>query len=197
MTTTRRRFLAALPMAGLIASGPATAALFGPDVREIEVGSSSSGVLDIQTSRRLTVRTRLVGIKTTRWIDRNGRTDPTMGSMTQNLYENKYDWQSSVQRSTDIWQITAEDLKEPGLMVLRVRATSMRPIAALFVGVNSPSSLDPEKGIELPPSEDSANECLALFRFDPALKHFVTVQADSDDRVPYRITVLPAGRFRR
>ena len=32
---------------------------------EVEVGSTTSGVLDPQTSRRLTVRTKLVGIKTT------------------------------------------------------------------------------------------------------------------------------------
>lgn len=199
MMATRRQILAALPVVpalGLIAARPA-AAFFGPDVREVEVGSSSSGVLDIKTSRSLRIQTQQVGIKTTRWVDRNGRTDPTMGSLTQNLYENKYNWQTSVQRSTDIWRITAEDLKEPTLMVLRVRGIDSRPLAALFIGVDSASSLDPEKGVEVPPSEDSDTECLALFRFDPAIKHFVAVQSRIDERVAYRIVVLPASRFRR
>jgi hypothetical protein len=196
MRTTRRHLVLGLP-AVVLAAGPVGAGLFGPDVREVEVGSSSSGVLDVATSRRLNVRTRQVGVKTTTWIDRNGRVDPTMGSLTQHLYENKYDWQTSVQRITDIWQITAEDLKEPGLMVLRVRGATSRPLASLFIGADSPGALDPEKGIELPPSEDSAQERLALFRFDPALRHFVTVQAEDAERMPYRITVLPAARYRR
>jgi len=197
MTVNRRPLLLGLPAAALLGVGPAVAALFGPDVREIEVGSSSSGVLDVSTSRRLKVSTKLVATKTTVWVDSKGRVDPNMGSLTQHLYENKYDWQTSVQRSTDIWQITAEDVKEPGLMVLRVRGTDTRPLAALFVGIDSPGSLDPDKGIELPPSEDSANECLALFRFDPAVRHFVTVQSERAERVAYRITVLPAARYRR
>jgi hypothetical protein len=196
MTIDRRSFVLGLP-AGLLAGRPAAAGLFGPDVREVEVGSSSSGVLDVATSRRLNVRTRQVGVKTTVWVDRHGRVDPTMGSLTQNLYENKYDWQTSVQRITDIWQITAEDIKEPGLMVLRVRGSTSRPLASLFIGADSPGALDPEKGIELPPSEDSSQERLALFRFDPALRHFVTVQAEDAERMPYRITVLPAARYRR
>jgi hypothetical protein len=182
----------------LLAGATAQAGLFDPDVSEVEVGSTTSGVLDPQTSRRLTVRTKLVGIKTTTWVGRDGRIDPTMGSMTQHLYENKYDWQTSVQRATDIWRVTAEELKEPALMVLRVRSTQGAPlVVSLFPGASSPGQLDPETGIQVRPSEDASNEWLALFAFDPGAKTFVTVQAQDSERVPYRIAVLPAGRFRR
>lgn len=188
-------------MAGVALAAPwlrASAALFGPDVSEVEVGSSTTGVIDPQTSKRLSVQTKLVGIRTTRWVDKNGRTDPNMGSLTQHLYENKYDWQTRVNASTDVWLITAEDVKEPALMVLRVRSTQNFPLAvALFPGAHSAGSLDPEIGIQVPPSDDASNEWLALFRFDPAVKNFVTVQAQETERVPYRIAVLPAGRFRR
>ena len=170
----------------LLAGATAQAGLFDPDVSEVEVGSTTSGVLDPQTSRLLTVRTKLVGIKTTTWVGRDGRIDPTMGSMTQHLYENKYDWQTSVQRATDIWRVTAEELKEGAPLVV-----------SLFPGASSPGQLDPETGIQVRPSEDASNEWLALFAFDPGAKTFVTVQAQDSERVPYRIAVLPAGRFRR
>lgn len=183
----------------LTALAPAShAGLFDPDVQDVEVGSSTSSVLDPQTSRHLTVRTRLVGIKTTTWVDRQGRVDPNLRSLTQHLYENKYDWQTSVQRATDVWRITAEDLKEPALMVLRVRATQGQPlVVSIFPGADSPGRLSPETGIQVPRSEDAANEWLAIFDFDPRVKTFVTVQAQESERVPYRIAVLPAGRFRR
>lgn len=194
----RRQLLRWTPAAGLWLLQPVAAQLFGPDVRELEVGSSSSGVIDPKTSRRLSVQTKLVGIKTTVWVDRNGRTDPNMGSLTQNLYENKYDWQTKTLGATDTWLLTAEDLKQPTLMVLRVRSNNNLPLAvALFPGARSAGDLDPDIGVSVPPSEDASHEWLALFKFDPAVKTFVTVQAQETERVPYRIAVLPAARFRR
>ncbi|MDP1692540.1 MAG: hypothetical protein Q8L49_11430 [Burkholderiaceae bacterium] len=197
MTPTRRHVIALACAPALGFARPAGAALFGPDVLEVEVGSSSSGMLDSETTRSLNVQTQLVGVRTTRWVDRDGRVNADMGSLTQHLYENKYNWKTTVRGLTDIWQITAEDLKKPQRLVLRVRSQGVPLSVALFIGVSSPGSLDPEKGIEVPPSEDSASEWLGLFDFDPALKHFVTIQAREVARVPYRIAVLPAGRFRR
>ena len=198
MLNTRRQFVVLLPWAGGLACGQAAAALFEPDVQDVEVGSSSTSVLDPSTSRRLRVQTKLVGIRTTRWVDKNGRTHLDMGSLTQNLYENKYDRQTSVNASIDIWRITAEELKEPALMVLRVRSTRDYPLlVGLFPGTSSAGSLDPEIGIQVPPSDEASNEWLGLFRFDPKVKTFVTVQAQEAERVPYRIAVLPASRFRR
>lgn len=193
---TRRRLLPLLALA--TPAMPLRAAPFGPEVQRVEVGSSTSSVLDPQTSQRLRVQTKLVGIKTTVWVDRHGRTDPTMGSLTQHLVENKYDWETSVQTATDLWQITAEDVSEPALMVLRVRATRQHPlVVSLFPGASSASRLDPELGIQVPPSEDAAHEWLGLFRFDPRQKTFIAVQAREAEPVPYRISVLPAARFRR
>jgi hypothetical protein len=197
MDIPRRHFLALNAALALGLCRPAQAALFEPDVRDIEVGSSSTGVLDVSSSRRLNVQTRLVAVKTTTWVDRNGRTNPDMTSLTQHIYENKYNWQTNVQRLTDIWQITAEDVKRTERMVLRVRSQGVPLAVSLFFGAPSAGRLDPERGVEVPPSEDADAEWLGLFDFDPALKHFVTIQALEAERVPYRIAVLPAGRFRR
>lgn len=173
---------------------PAAAGLFDPDVLDVEFGSSSSSVLDPQTSRRLTVRTKL-RTRDIRWIDPQGR---VVFTSSQTLVDNKYDWQEAVQRSTDIWHITAEDTREPAWAVLRVRSTQGVPlVVSLFPGAASAGRLDPDVGIEVQPSTEARNEWLALFEFDPRVKTFITVQAQAAERVPYRIAVLAAGRFRR
>jgi hypothetical protein len=189
-----RRQLLVLPAAAAAAALPARAGLFDPDVRDVEIGSSSNGVLDPKTSRRLRVRSKL-RTRDIRWVDPNGR---VVDTSTQTLVENNYAWDESVASSTDIWQVTAEDLKAPTRMVLRVRALQEHALAvSLFAGARSARDLDPEIGVFVRASEDASNEWLALFEYDPGVKTFVTVQAQASERVPYRIAVLPAGRFRR
>ena len=172
----------------------ARAALFGPDVSDVELGSSTTGVLDPQSSRRLNVQTTL-RTREVRWVDARGRVRDTS---TETLVDNKYDWRETVERSTDIWRVTAEDLDGPAWAVLRVRSPNADElIVSLFPGAASASSLDPALGIEVMPSDDSAEEWLALFRLDPRQKTFVTVQARQAHRIAYRIAVLPAGSFQR
>jgi hypothetical protein len=192
VTLTRRQLLV-LPAATALPLG-AGASLFGPDVRDVEVGSSSNGVLDPKTSSRLRVRSKM-RTRDVRWVDSRGR---VVDTSTDVLVENNYAWDDAVHSSTDIWQVTAEDLKAPERMVLRVRALQdHRLVVSLFAGARSAGDLDPEIGVLVRPSEDASNEWLALFALDPQAKTFVTVQAQESERVPYRIAVLPAGRFRR
>jgi hypothetical protein len=193
MTMFNRRHLLLLPAAAALPL-PTRASLFGPDVRDIEVGSSSNGVIDPKTSKRLRVRSKL-RTRDIRWVDSNGR---VVDTSTQTLVENNYNWDESVHTTTDVWQVTAEDLKSPARMVLRVRALQDHAlVVSLFAGARSASDLDPEIGVLVRRSADASNEWLALFEYDPGAKTFVTVQAQEAERVPYRIAVLPAGRFRR
>jgi hypothetical protein len=193
MTMLKRRHLLVLPTAAALPL-LARAGLFDPDVRDVEVGSSSNGVIDPKTSRRLRVRSKL-RTRDIRWVDSQGR---VVDTSSQTLVENNYAWDESVASNTDVWQVTAEDLKAPARMVLRVRALQdHRLMVSLFAGARSAGDLDPEIGVFVRPSEDASNEWLALFEYDPRVKTFVTVQAQESERVPYRIAVLPAGRFRR
>lgn len=188
----RRTVLAGVP--ALVTAGSAWAGLFDPDVMDVEFGSSTTSVLDPKTSRRLAVQTKL-RTRDIKWIDANGRVQFVS---SQTLVDNKYNWQETAQRSTDIWRVTAEDQKETTWAVLRVRSTQNVPLfVSLFPGATSARSLDPELGIDVAPSEDAANEWLALFQFDPRANTFITVQAKESERVPYRVAVLPASRFRR
>ena len=174
-------------------AGPARAA----DVKELPLDSGSSGVLEPNRSSRLVVQTHLTGIRTTVWVNRDGRVNPDMGSLTQNLYENSYGWKTTALKSTDVWEISAEDLDEPALAVLRVRGRDFLPEVALFIGVRSVRDLDPERGVRVPPSDDSATECLGLFVLDPKKRHVVTVQSQVDDDAAYRVSLVRASRFRR
>lgn len=189
----RRRFAAvALAFAGAPRSH---AAWFGPDVREIELGSSSSGVIDPKVSRSVTARSRWVYVNTCSQEDMRLRPEKRTCIDKQYL-ENDYQWNRSVQLSTEIWQITAEDQKLPLPVALRVRNNGTPMLVRLFVGVDSASDLDAEKGYGIAPSAETPAEWLAIFDFNPKLKHFVLVQTQSDERVPYRLAVVAASRFR-
>lgn len=174
-------------------AGPACAA----DVKELPLDSGSSGVLEPNRSSRLVVQTHLTGIRTTVWVHRDGRVNPDMGSLTQHLYENSYGWKTTALKSTDLWEISTEDLEEPTLAVLRVRGRDFLPDVALFIGVRSTRDLDPARGVRVPPSDDAATECLGLFVLDPKKRHVVTVQSQVDDDAAYRVSLVRASRFRR
>jgi hypothetical protein len=192
-STLRRQCLAWCALGTLGAYRPAVAGLFDPDVLDVEVGTSTTAVLDPNTSRRLAVRTR-TRTRDIRWVDRNGRVVDT--SMRIDV-DNKYNWQDTVQRSTDIWQVTAEDQKTPLPLVLRVRGPGVPLVVSLFVDAASARHLEPEAGVEVAPAEPGGAEWLALFSFDPSKKTFITVQAQESSRVQYRLSVLKADRFRR
>jgi hypothetical protein len=167
----------------------------GPEVQRIEAGSSILGRLDVETSRNLKVRTSLKAIKTTVWVDSQGRVDPVMRSLTQHIYENRYDWETSISGTTDVWEITSDTLREPVMMVLRVRADSFRPVVSLFLGVSSPEDLRADRGVDVPPRDAGGGECLALFPFRPGQRHFVVVQSRQPLTAPYRIAITPADQF--
>lgn len=189
----RRRLIQA---AVLVLPLPAAAGwLGGPETKDLEVGSSVSAVLEAKSSSRLKVRMKLKEVRTTQWVDARSRR--VVDTLTQHRYENNYGWEESVNVATDVWQLLSDDLTEPTLVVLRVRARDAQARVGFFAGVPSASDLDPDKGVYIPPTEEDPLECLGRVLFQPGLKHFVTVQAQQAEDLAYRISAIKANRFLR
>lgn len=198
MRTPHRILLAASLALALGPHASVLAGWFEPDVLEIEVGSSSTSTLEVKQSRRLTVSTYNLPPKTTEWVsvEKDGTRHVTE-RLVQNPIANTYSTRIEYSGSTDIWKITDEDAGAPVNVVLRVRGMGFVPRVSVFMDVESPGKLNPEKGFSVPQSDFAENEVIAIMTFDPNKKTFVTVQSDEPTHADYRISVIRAGKYRQ
>lgn len=198
MRIPHRILLAAWLALSFGSQAPALAGWFEPDVLEIEVGSSSTSTLEVKQSRRLTVTTHNLPPKTTEWVrvEQDGTRHVTE-RLVQNPIANTYSTLIEYRGSTDIWKITDEDASAPVNVVLRVRGMGFLPRVAVFMDVESPGQLDPDKGFSVPQSDFAENEVIAIMTFDPGKKAFITVQSDEPTHADYRISVIRASKYRQ
>lgn len=198
MNVTRRTVLLSLLAFGMSLSAPLHAGWFGPDVKEVEVGSSSSGTLEVKKSRRFSVKTRNLPPKTTEWvsIEKNG-TRRVTNRLVQNPIANTYSSEITSQGTLDVWQITGEDVTEPVNVVIRIRGKGFLPVTAVFIDVESAGDLDPEKGVRIPESDFADNETIGILTYDPKKKYFITVQSDEPTHADYRVSVIRASKYQQ
>lgn len=104
--------------------------VFGPEIQQIEVGSSSSGTLERHEDRHVHVDSTYKLKKITNYV--SARTGKIIRSDETWDFQNTYSWRESALGTTDVWELVTAGLPGPTEVVVKVRGRGFTPIATLF-----------------------------------------------------------------
>lgn len=163
--------------------------VLGPEIQQIEVGSSSSGTLERHEDRHLHVDSTYKLKKITNYV--SARTGKVVRSDETWDFQNSYSWRETVSGSTDVWELLSTNLPGPTEVIVRVRGRGFTPIVTIFRDA-SPRLLTFRDGLRIDLLDGSDREAAGVILLDPAHTYLVTVQAAGDPiHADYGVALLP------
>lgn len=163
--------------------------VFGPEIQQIEIGSSSSGTLERHEDRHLHVDSTYKLKKITNYV--SARTGKIIRSDETWDFQNTYSWRESASGTTDVWELVTAGLPGPTEVVVKVRGRGFTPIATLFQDA-SPRLLTFKDGLRVDLIDGSDREAAGVIVLDPAHTYLMTVQAAGEPvHADYGVALIP------
>lgn len=169
--------------------GMAKDLVLGPEIQQIEIGSSSSGTLEMKEDRHLHVDSTYKLKKVTLYV--SSRTGRVVDRDEQWNFQNSYSWRETVSGTTDVWELLTSNVPGPVEAILRVRGRGFTPIVTVFQDV-SPRLLSFNDGFRVDLTDGSDREVSGVIILDPAHTYLLTVQAAGDPvHADYGVSLAP------
>ena len=162
---------------------------FGPEIKQIEIGSSSSGTLERKEDRRLHVDSTYKLKKVTTYV--SARTGRVVRRDEQWDFQNTYSWRETSSGTTDVWELVTTNLPGPTEAIVRVNGRGFTPIVTIFEDA-SPRLLAFKDGFRVDLIDGSDREAAGVIILDPKHTYLVTVQAAGDPvHADYGVALIP------